>query len=220
MALEIPKEDSGVIVTIKALTPAMFEKFVIALKNAPIISDPREMAAHISREVPSIALGRLASMLETMYTLYHIRELSGVRPARFLEDLIEALSERSELNLNPKDLPKFKAMLARLMSIEVLNTVSKAARLQRDGERLYCNAKILSDIRPVFSHDPTLRPLGAVLTHTLKIGFHEGGEHQEFHVVLDVDDLLALSEVIYRAQAKDKTLRKLLKESKLTSLDD
>jgi hypothetical protein len=111
-------------------------------------------------------------------------------------------------------------MLARLMSIEVLNTVSKAARLQRDGERLYCNAKILSDIRPVFSHDPTLRPLGAVLTHTLKIGFHEGGEHQEFHVVLDVDDLLALSEVIYRAQAKDKTLRKLLKESKLTSLDD
>jgi hypothetical protein len=90
--------------------------------------------------------------------------------------------------------------------------------LQRDGERLYCDAKILSDIRPVFGDKPTVRPVGAVVTHTLRIGYHLGGDHREFHIILDVQDLEALKVAVDRAQAKDKTLRALLKDIKLPDL--
>lgn len=106
------------------------------------------------------------------------------------------------------------------MSIEALRTVAKAARLQRDGERLYCTAKILSDIRPVFGKDPTQAPVGAVLTHTLRIGYHEGKEHKEFHIVLDSNDLDALGKAVQRAKAKDKTLREFLKTANLRNLDN
>jgi hypothetical protein len=91
-------------------------------------------------------------------------------------------------------------------------------RLQRDGERLYCEAKILSDMRAVFHDDAISKPAGAVVTHTLKVGYHENGTHKEFFVVLESADLEALKEIIERAQAKETILRKLLPEAGLQDL--
>lgn len=219
MALEIPKEDTTSIAAIKALPAASMEKLISALTKAPPISNPHEMVAHIAPRMPSIPVERLTRMLDTIYTLYQIRELSGVRHQRFLEDLMDGI-RNSELPLAPKDLPKLQSLLDRLLSIDTLNTIAKAGRLGRDGERLYCSSKILSDIRPVFGKDTTVRPLGAVLTHTLKIGYHEGSDHREFHVILESSDLIALGEVVQRARSKDKTLRELLKNIALPSLDE
>jgi len=219
MALEIPKEDAGSITAIQALSAASSEKFLSALAAAPLAPDPHAMAANIAARVPSIPKERIIRVLETIYTLYHIRELAGVEHSQFLDDLMEAIQKSPGLKLQQKDAPKLRSLLGKLLNIESLNMVAKAGRLQRDGERLYCTAKILSDIRPVFGSDPATGPVGAVLTHTLKIGYHEGKEHREFHVVLDSSDLDGLDEVVHRAQAKDTSLRDLLKSARLPNLD-
>lgn len=220
MALDIPKEDTGSIVAIKTLTPAAIEKLVSALKTAQPVSDAREMAASIAAHVPSITMAQLSRVLETLYTLYYIRELSGVKHPTFLEDLMDGIRSNPNLQLSTKDVPKLRSVLEKLLTIETLLTVSKAARLQRDGERLYCQSKIASDILPVFGSDASVPPVGAVLNHTLRIAYHEGGDHKEFHIVLDSDDLNALRDVIQRAQEKDKTLRALLKTINLPNLGE
>ncbi|MFN0106141.1 MAG: hypothetical protein ACKV2U_29130 [Bryobacteraceae bacterium] len=220
MALEIPSEDTGSITTIKELSAASLGKFVTALEDAPPVADPRQMAEHIAKQIPALAVERLTAVLRTLYMLYHVRELSGVKPSRFLDDLIDGIRNNSALKVTERDISKLRSILEKLMGIDTLSTISKAARLHRDGERLYRSAKILSDIRPIFGRDPSVRPVGAVLTHTLKVGYHEGSEHREFHLILDSDDLAALDEVVRRAQTKDKTLRALLKDAKLPSLDD
>lgn len=220
MPLNIPPEDRGAIATIKSLSPSSLDQFVAALRAAPPVSNPQEMAEHIAKQVPTIPAAKLFSVLDTLYSLYYMRDLSGVSPATFLDDLMDGISRNRELKPTAKDIPKLRSLLEKVLSVDSLNTVSKAARLQRDGERLYCTAKILSDIRPVFGSDATGRPAGAVLTHTLKLGYHEGKDHREFHVVLDSDDLEALADVVQRAQSKDKTLRNLLREAKLPNLGD
>ena len=222
MALELPKEDAGSITTLRALPNASMEKFVSALTNAPLASNPREMVAHKAKRVPSIPTDQLTSVLATIYTFYHIREIAGVEHSQFLDDLMDAIRQNPNLQLSQKGTPKLRSLLERIMSIDSLNMVAKAGRLQRDVERLYCTAKILSDIRPVFGSDPAARPVGAVLTHTLKVRYHEGEgkEHREFHVVLDSNDLDGIGDTIQRAQAKDKSLRELLKSAQLPSLDD
>jgi hypothetical protein len=220
MPLEIPPQDHQAITTIKALSPSSLDHFIGALKNAPPMADPHEMAQHIGKKVPSLPVGQLGSVLSTLYTLYYIRDLSGVSPSVFLNDLIEGIASNPRLRTVAKDIPKLRSVFDKLLNIPALNTVSKAARLQRDGERLYCTSKILSDIRPVFGPDPAVRPMGAVLAHTLKIGYHEGKEHREFHVVLDSSDLETLADAIARAQSKDQTLRDWLKETKLPDLGD
>ncbi len=220
MALEIPKEDTGSLAVIKALPSASAERFIAALVSARPVSNPEEMAEQIAKQVPSIPIARLKPVVETLYTLYYIRELSGVPHARFIEDLIDGLRRCPHPQLAQKDLPKLRSLLEKLMNIETLRAVSKGARLQRDGERLYCESKVLSDIRPVFSADATAPPVGGVLTHTLKLAYHEGSNHKEFHLILDSEDLIALHEVILRAQEKDSTLRDLLKQMKLPNLGE
>jgi hypothetical protein len=220
MALEIPKEDAGSITAIQTLSHASMEKFISALTTAPLTSNPDEMVTHIAKRVPSIPKDQLTRMLGTIYTLYHIRELAGVEHSQFLDDLMEAIQQSPTLQLSQKETPKLRSLLERLLNIDSLNMVAKAGRLQRDGERLFCTAKILSDIRPVFSSDPAGRPIGAVLTHTLKVGYHDGKEHREFHVVLDSSDLDQFGDTIQRAQAKDKSLRGLLRSIDLPNLGD
>ena len=220
MALDIPEREAGYIAAIQKLPSASMEKLILALVNAPPTSDPKKMAERIADQMPSVSVERLGRMLDTLYTLYHIRELSGVKYPQFLEDLIEGLRKDRNVQLTERQLKKLGALLKRLMDIEALKTIAKAARLQRDGERLYCTGKTLSDIRPVFGTDPAARPLGAVLTHTLKIAYHQGSERLEFHVILDSTDLEELAEAIQRAKDKDKALRELLNSTKLPSFDD
>ncbi len=196
MPLEIPPDDRNAIATVKTLTPAVLETLISALQSAPPISNPREMAEHMAKLMPTLPKNRLIPVLEMLYTLYYIRDLSGVSPATFLNDLMESVV--SGLGLQPNDVPKMRTMLERLLSIDTLNTISKASRLQRDGERLYCTATILSDIRPVFKSNPSLPPAGAVITHTLKIGYHEGRDHLETQIVLESDDLDDLAAVVHR----------------------
>jgi len=83
---------------------------------------------------------------------------------------------------------------------------------------LYCDAKILSDIRPVFGDDLSEGPISAVITHTLKLAYHEGGEHKEFFIVMDQQDLITLFEVIDRAHEKEQALTGLLQKSGIPRL--
>ena len=116
-------------------------------------------------------------------------------------------------------LSEIKGRFEVLLNVEALTTVYKAVGLQREESNLYCDSKVLSDIRPVFGKEVG-RPAGAVITHTLKIGFHEGksGSHRDCYIALDSEDLDGLAEAIERAQSKDKALRELLAEIKLPDL--
>jgi hypothetical protein len=61
------------------------------------------------------------------------------------------------------------------------------------------------------------KPYGAVVIHTLKLSYHEEGDHKDFLVALDDDDIKALRAVLDRAEAKARFLRKQLKD---THVDD
>ena len=85
---------------------------------------------------------------------------------------------------------------------------------------VFCNARILSDIRPVFAESADSAS-AAVVIHNLQIGFHEGGTgpHKEFYVALDTGDLRKLKELIVRAEKKDIALQTMLKSSNVPYLD-
>ena len=220
MALHIPKEEIPAVVKICGLPEELLEELVGALQAAPITPVPGEMAAHVSKHVSGIAAKDLSQILDTLYTLYHIREFSEVSPERFLKDLLEGIREidAPDLPSTRKEVAKTRDRFKKLLNLDTINMPSKAIGLQRDGERLYCRAKILSDIRPVFTDDPNAPPAAAVITHTLKLSYHHPKEHDEFFVVLDSEDLLELKRTVDRAISKSKSIHALLEQVKLPDL--
>ena len=213
MELELPNEDAGSLKEIQAIPKGAIESLISFLEQSPPIADPVAMATSIASKLTDAEVGSLTRILETVYRLYYIREMAGVGPTKFLDDLMEGIEKAD--TISQEEQARVRSLLDRILAIESLSIVAKAKRLQRDGERLYCKAKILSDIRPVFGRDPSQRPHGVVLAHTMKIAYHEGADHREFHVVLDSDDLVSLGEVIQRAQTKERTIRTLMKSADL-----
>jgi hypothetical protein len=157
--------------------------------------------------------------MHTLDTLYHIREVANVELPVFIDDIIEGVQYGNYDDINLQvDYDLLKRKLETFLDIRKLKLISKSTIVQRDGERLYCESKILSDIRPIFDDDPSVMPSGAVITHTLKITYHTGTDRQELHVVLNSEELELLHEVIARAQTKEKTLQALMKEAKIENL--
>jgi hypothetical protein len=218
MALEIPRENLPAIGKILKLSDAAMDELINALSSATITAEPSAMAEKITESIPSIPRGDLADIVDTLYSLYHVREFSEVRPPRFVRDLVETLLQNSDFGLKKEDASAVGKRFHRLLNVDTLNVLSKAIRLQRDTARVYSFAKIISDVRPVFGDEVSKGAISAVITHTLKLGYYEGGEYREFFIVLDEADLINLQEVIERAHEKSETLDGLLKKSGLPRL--
>ena len=215
--MQIPEEELDKLAKLCRLPDSSFAELVAALKQAPVTSQPTDMASKIAANVPSIPIEDLLDFVGVLYSLHYVREFSGVGAKRFLDDLNAAVKESPNV-FGDVERAKAKGRLKTVMSIETLNNLSKAVGLQRGGERLFCGSRILSDIRPIFMADAKLRPTAAVITHTLSIGYHEGKDHKEFYVVLDTGDLKSLKDVIDRAYAKRNSMEALLSDAKLEDL--
>ena len=221
MALQIPKQHLPAIIKIRQLPDATADQLITALASFPPTPEAGKMSKQIASQVPGILPEDLKDIVDTLYALYYVREFSEVRASRFLRDLVQTLKSSTDTNLvvsDPAEVEKLKTRFEKLLGIENISLLSKAMRLQRDGERLFCDAKTLSDIRPVFHNDASSAPAGSVITHTLKLGYHEGGEHKEFFIVLEGGDLESLKEVVDRALSKETTLQKLLADAGLQDM--
>ena len=220
MSLQIPKSHIPAVAKIRQAEDSTIGRLTAALESSPPSPDPEALLPTLSRDVPEFSQDDLSAILEAIYALYYVREFSEVKTNRFVNDLIQAFRTSGEtaLAVSDDETERIKARFRDILSIEKLRILSKALRLKLDGERLYCTSKIISDIRPVFHDDVAAKPSGAVVSHTLKLEYHEGGDHKEFLVVLESADLEALKGVIERAQSKAKTLKSLLDEAGLQDL--
>jgi hypothetical protein len=89
----------------------------------------------------------------------------------------------------------------------------KAKELRLEVERSLYGARVLTDLRTVFGDDVSTRPAMTVM-HTLELKYHhETGDHREFYISLDDEDLQRLKEVIERAQRKGATLVELMNKA-------
>lgn len=68
----------------------------------------------------------------------------------------------------------------------------------------------MTDIRPVFGEDASKSPVGAVVTHVLRIDSFRNGSLEDYYVALDNDDLLQLQSAVGRAIDKNQSLNQLM----------
>ena len=101
MAFEIPREDSKSIATIHRLSESVMDAFISAVSAAPPIANPKDMAERVAEAIPSVPIEQVQAVTGTLYTLYHIRELSGVKNSQFLDDLMAGV-EKIRTSMSPK----------------------------------------------------------------------------------------------------------------------
>jgi hypothetical protein len=155
---------------------------------------------------------------EAIGTLYRVKmSRSSISLEEFVEDVCDAMEsvDSPDLKLQAADRPQFKEKLLTLFGSTNFDIVAKAWDLKTDDERVFCGARILTDLRPVFGQNIKDGPKAMVVVHLLKLGFDRVGDakrHNEFHVSLDAEDLESLGELIKRAEDKASVLRNSVKD--------
>lgn len=187
------------------------------LESNPEVLTSRHAALDQSSKLTKMGPDEGYKILEAIIPLMFFRASHPQPITVFLKDVTAALTtgEKEDSKLQPSVVPKFQKNLGRILALSAFTLKAKALSVGSDCQRLFSEAKILSDMRPVFGDNVSEPPLGIVLLHSLKIEFAEDGEEKEFFVHLDSRDLKDLQACLTRALEKDAVLRKHVEQSKL-----
>lgn len=222
-ALAIPTEYEGGIIVIKSLSDSDVSRILEILKDASPSSDQADVVRMLRPILPAIPEPDIEKLVETLYSLYLFRSHSDVSIDRFVADLSEATRESGNPEVrtsNPDEVAILKNKFKSLLTVRPLSTLAKAHGLQYDFANIFWDAKVISDIRPVWDGDVKKPPEGIVITQTLKLEYHYARGHGEIYVCLDKDDIEKLISILERARDKAVTLKSLATASSMKILDE
>jgi len=100
---------------------------------------------------------------------------------------------------------------------QVIVTMTRALDLMTEFDKSFHEARILTDLRPLFGEPSDIQ--GAVIVHTLRVEYHERGSVKSFFVTLGSDELRELEAVVDRAISKHDALRTFAEGANLKLYD-
>jgi hypothetical protein len=213
--LRIPQYFHASFVDLLRLNEGSYEELVKALEEATPTLFKGDLASFVADRV-SFDAGIAKGLINALVSLYIVRR-SGpqLTEAEFVDDVCKALDAAENPKLRPENgnWDTFKRRLERLLQFETsVGITSKALDVMWQNQRVFCDAgaRMISDVRPVFKNGVSDPPIAAVVVHTLKIAYHEGGEVHEFYVALDSADLKFLRELLQREEDKLESLKSML----------
>ena len=212
--LTVPSSLIPHLAKLSSLSDESAEELLSALNSSTPILNPKMMASKVAPLVPSIQPEDLDGILGALFSLSSVRTINNISISTFLDDVYESLSAKK----NDLNLAALKSRLGKLLQSAPVILATKASTIQREHSSIFVNARIFTDLRPVFGNGPE-SVQAAVVFHNLKITYVQCNESREFFVALDDEDLAMLQKTIVRAEAKSKAMRTFIEKSGLPDID-
>jgi hypothetical protein len=211
-ALKIPKQYEKGLIRIFELPLEQVQLLAAALSETQLALNPSLIAAALASKVKSVSESDIELIVRTITSLSITQRALGFQLQKFIEQVLEAISEsfRDLAISTPEGQLKLSENLQTLLTIGSLAVTTKATELLHEHQFAFSQARIVSDIRPVFADTVTDGLKAAVIIHMLKITYLSSGDFKELYVALDDSDLKTIKEQIVRAEEKAQSLRTLL----------
>lgn len=216
--LRIPPEAQSDLALIGSISDDAVAELVSAIENKDQKFGSEDFASKIAAKLKKVSAREAERILEGLTALYYLIATTDDRGTKeVVQDVVTALrkSENADVQSNVKNFNIFEERLNRLLGARSFEIAAKAFDILTDHEHVYVDARILTDLRPVFGHNIEHPPAAAVVVHNLKLKFLDGSQQKEFFLALDFEDVNSLIGILQRAQKKDGALRKLLAQLKL-----
>ena len=210
--LKIPKEYEPGFVVIRSFSDSDVNRILDVFKDESLTFDRATIESLVRPILAQRSDTEVKSFVDALCSLYFLRAHADVETGKFIEDLIEAVSESENKQIqtsDPEELAHLRNTLKTLLTVQALSTQTKAQELQRDFANIFWDAKVITDIRPIWDGDVRRPPVGTVITNTLKLEYHHTGGHGELYVYIDKDDIDTLLLALKRARNKTATIESL-----------
>ena len=200
---------------IKTLSPDAVSAIIAAIDKPTAQLDELPKAVEQAAKMGSSEASNIVSSLRSLY-VYKASAEETTAP-EIVQALVGAM--QSSGTLADTERSAFEENLTRLLNVKGFERITKVEQLKEDYDSVLYDAKILTDLRPVFDQ-PNARPIGAIITHTLKIVCHQTGEHKELYFSLDSKNIATLARIAERATEKMNSLKALLTSANIADLSE
>jgi hypothetical protein len=200
--LNLPKEIVEDVRVLLGLPPEVKERLVSLFETAPLFA-PASSLVPIVQEAIGASNYRSGRILLAILSAVSYVEPPEWTTQRVAEEIVKA----EELEISAERRESSRDFLVGMMELPPIITSAKASDLITEYERIFGDARIVTDIRPVFMEDPHEMSSGAVIVSTLKIQYQDSRGASSFYVALDTQDLEALKKVVDRALSKIETVK-------------
>jgi len=224
MTLNLPEPSQEALRILLALSPEDAQLFERTLREAKPALWPEQLAEAVASTwegtLEGESVARLVHAIVGFYISRASMEMGIVDYVAQIRESMEALGDKSLLPADG-DWSDFEARLGRLLDIEQpVEITAKAADVLLEHDHPFYSARIMTDLRPIYSGDPSERPAAAVITHTLKIVYQDRTRQApaHFYVVLDSGDIQHLKELLTRAEEKGRALTTIVEQTGMTLL--
>jgi len=211
--LRIPPGYQAGISAIAALNEAEVDQLERSLGETHDRLATERLALDVEAAVPSLDGGAATEVIEALLSLIALLDEDGE-----VEQLANDVAQSRDLELEENDREELARRLSRLLQLPSLALAARALDIATEHERAFHDARVVTDIRPVFGPSVPAGPRGALISAMLKIEFHpygtQGSVEAEFFA-LDRADLIRLREVVDRALEKIGSLEQLVASANL-----
>lgn len=221
MPLDIPRQDYPVLAELLKLPKETTKSLVKALQEEPPVLFKKTLISRVS-EKTQLSRSKLIKLMNIIFKVFATYKRTGLEIDSFLKELRETLAETKFKGLTFRDdqWVERKNFLSKILCCEdSIGVTEKALNVMVDHARIFRNARIITDLRPVFRQDPSKPPAAAVTIHTLKIEYREDNQEKDFFVALDSMDIAQLEKLVARAKLKEVALKNTLSSSTITILE-
>jgi hypothetical protein len=220
-AKTIPEEHREAFQKFVRLDDKLAHKFVDALKA----SAPRLLLGTLAKSVAptaSIDEDQARSIIMMLGSMSRARRAADKTVEEFLETVHAAAAKDGVLPVKELETqwPKARKNIAAALRTSAITVSAKAISIMASNERLMCSARIMSDLRTIFTDD--IEPAAFVILHQLRLSFHEQEDFEktrQMFVSLDRDDLIKVKTVVDRALKKHEKLKSMAKNMNVHVLD-
>ena len=213
--LHIPQVTRPALARLANIPPQEFESIVDNLSGEEPLLARRDLTNRLLASVTSLDEDAAREFLDITLSLASLR----VDQEMTVDELAEAVSASSDLQISDEERLKLKTRISALLDLPDVQHLAKAADVLVQSERSFHDAKVITDVRPVFADDPSEGPFGAIILHNLAIEFQGPSQIETWFVTLDERDLRRLREVLERAAQKGQTLHQFMGTAHLASFE-
>ena len=219
--LRIPKEVYPGFESILRLDDDSANQIIASLSAAKFSPKPARVIAEMKAIVTSLPSEEVELIGMVIASLYGVCNQAEQSLGEFANELIGVVERTDELQ-KPEQWERERAanFFERALSTEgALSVAVKAFGVLSDHAHVFSEARVLTDLRPIFGSEASSTPTSVVIVHNLKIVYQEGEDQKEFFVALDTNDLHTLRTVLERAETKTTSIKPVLKKAALHYLD-
>jgi hypothetical protein len=187
---------------LRGVPPRLYRKDVVDYILSKLDASEKTSFGQIPQAIASLHDG----LLET--------DLSA---REFIDAVVHEYERSSPLNDEARR--TLDERLQTILNAPTLRLSSRARNVLFEQERTFQEARVVTDVRPLFSEEEAQLD-AAVVVHNLRIEYSEAQTSKRFYVALDNKDIASLIDVLHRAQLKVNRLQAFLGTTNVTLIEE